>query len=348
MRGQKIATLAYCHYNVPYSLKNTNLFFNGKIEMKYKLCSDENCSSLGVLKPVSDFYRNKNTKDGYKSSCKECQTRNYRNNIKIKEKIAKIISKMKTVDDIREYLKEMYISGKTAHQCAIAFNCQTRIIYHQLKILDIKRCPSCKKIKKSSEEFYKLNKYINDNIFSKYCIACDLIKGKKYRESLTDEQKCIKDDKRRLYVSNNRDHIYNRVSIWNKNNPQKIKEYRQKASKKKLSTIHGNLNNRMTCGIRHSLKTGKEGKSWKELVDFTLDELKEHLELHFQEDMSWNNMGQWHIDHIIPKSHFNITGPYCKDFKMCWFLLNLQPLWAEDNSKKSDKLFDGSRCRNRK
>ena len=50
--------------------------------------------------------------------------------------------------------------------------------------------------------------------------------------------------------------------------------------------------------------------------------------------MSWENMGKWHIDHIIPLS----TAITEEDvIRLCHYT-NLQPLWAEDNLKKSNKL----------
>ena len=55
--------------------------------------------------------------------------------------------------------------------------------------------------------------------------------------------------------------------------------------------------------------------------------------------MTWQNYGKWHIDHVIPKSLFNINGAKSKGFKKCWALENLQPLWADENLKKNNKLF---------
>ena len=57
--------------------------------------------------------------------------------------------------------------------------------------------------------------------------------------------------------------------------------------------------------------------------------------------MTWDNYGKfgWHIDHIKPINTFNITDQYCDDFKKCWALANLRPLWWKDNlirSKKGD------------
>ena len=76
------------------------------------------------------------------------------------------------------------------------------------------------------------------------------------------------------------------------------------------------------------------------LMGYTIDELKKHLESQFTDGMSWENRSEWHIDHIRPVSSFNFTTTDCEDFKKCWALNNLQPLWAKDNMSKGDK-WDG-------
>ena len=55
--------------------------------------------------------------------------------------------------------------------------------------------------------------------------------------------------------------------------------------------------------------------------------------------MSWNNHGfyGWHIDHIYPCSKFDLTD--LNQQKQCFHYTNLQPLWAEENKKKSNKIF---------
>jgi hypothetical protein len=53
--------------------------------------------------------------------------------------------------------------------------------------------------------------------------------------------------------------------------------------------------------------------------------------------MSWDNYGTvWHIDHKIPVSAFNLRCE--EDIKRCWALKNLQPMFADENVMKSDKL----------
>jgi hypothetical protein len=65
------------------------------------------------------------------------------------------------------------------------------------------------------------------------------------------------------------------------------------------------------------------------------DELKIYFESLFTEGMSWDNIGIWHIDHIIPLS----TAKTEEDvIRLCHYT-NLQPLWGEDNIKKGDKIL---------
>ena len=53
--------------------------------------------------------------------------------------------------------------------------------------------------------------------------------------------------------------------------------------------------------------------------------------------MSWDNYGEWHLDHIKPKSLFNIKEFGDEEFIGCWSMENLQPLWARENMSKGDK-----------
>ena len=97
------------------------------------------------------------------------------------------------------------------------------------------------------------------------------------------------------------------------------------------------VDDRISSMIRQALKDKKDGKSWEKMVGYTKEDLYNHLESLFLEGMSWDNIGEWHIDHIRPRSSFSYDCPDDQDFKDCWSLSNLQPLWAKDNLRKGRK-----------
>ena len=87
--------------------------------------------------------------------------------------------------------------------------------------------------------------------------------------------------------------------------------------------------------MHRSLRSRKEGRSWREFVGYTLAELMHHLERQFQPGMCWENHGEWHIDHIVPRAEFQYTSPSEEAFQRCWALPNLRPIWAKDNVRKN-------------
>lgn len=140
---------------------------------------------------------------------------------------------------------------------------------------------------------------------------------------------------------------------WIKKNPEKFKKQNERYIKTHLGMVRDrkkkymrkfrcipkvNINHRMSALIYKCLKKKKNGWSWEEIVGYTTEDLMAHLEGLFLPGMSWENYSAWHIDHIIPKSRFNYDNPFDPEFKECWSLTNLQPLWAEDNIRKGSKV----------
>ena len=80
-------------------------------------------------------------------------------------------------------------------------------------------------------------------------------------------------------------------------------------------------------------------RSTFDLLGYTLEELMIHLEKQFTEGMTWDNYGEWHVDHKIPMTSFNFETVEDREFKLCWCLDNLQPLWGPDNLSKGTKLL---------
>jgi len=71
-----------------------------------------------------------------------------------------------------------------------------------------------------------------------------------------------------------------------------------------------------------------------EILGAEWDFVKNYIESMFKEGMTWENHGEWHIDHIIPISSGKTEDEV---IKLCHYS-NLQPLWAEENLLKSDKI----------
>lgn len=100
------------------------------------------------------------------------------------------------------------------------------------------------------------------------------------------------------------------------------------------------LKHRMGSLVRRSIRNGKKSNTMEKCLGYGVNELKHHLESKFTEGMTWERFmaGEIHIDHIIPICFFNPTTTDSQEFKDCWKIENLQPLWATDNLSKAGKL----------
>jgi len=184
--------------------------------------------------------------------------------------------------------------------------------------------------------------------------------GKKWRKLNKDKtrgycKKYRKENKEKLqqYGKEYRKKNKEKIQQHKKECRRKLRQYKEKnirESEKKRQEIYrqylnrdpnynrDRLNSNIAKGINSSLKGRKDGRHWEDCVGYTLKQLIKHLEKQFGEGMNWENYGAWHIDHKIPQSIFNFTKIEHIDFKRCWALSNLQPLWALDNLKKGDRI----------
>ena len=90
--------------------------------------------------------------------------------------------------------------------------------------------------------------------------------------------------------------------------------------------------------IRLHKKKGVKSKDAVAKLDYTFQELADHLESKFKDGMSWDNYGTWWvIDHIVPQSFFTIESANDESFLECWGIKNLQPMKKDDNLRKSNK-----------
>lgn len=67
-------------------------------------------------------------------------------------------------------------------------------------------------------------------------------------------------------------------------------------------------------------------------------EFKEHIESLFEENMSWDNYGEWEIDHIVPLSYSTNQDEY----ELYSSHKNIRPMWKKDNQIKGSNLTNES------
>ena len=153
-------------------------------------------------------------------------------------------------------------------------------------------------------------------------------------------------ERRRQQHKENPDRRRELARKWRRKNIDKIREYQRRwheenpgySKKYRAEKPSRRINHSISSGINRALKRKKNGRQWESLVGYTLNDLMKHLESQFEDWMTWNNYGEWEIEHIIPKDAFNFSKPEDIDFKRCWALENLQPMEAKENREKSNKI----------
>jgi hypothetical protein len=121
---------------------------------------------------------------------------------------------------------------------------------------------------------------------------------------------------------------------------QKGKEANRRGVKKALKTspIYKMANAvRRRLGEYLNLKGLTKTNKTFTIVGCTPAELKIHLEKQFKPGMTWWNHTPkgWHIDHIIPLA----SAETLEETEKLAHYTNLQPMWATENLKKSNKII---------
>jgi hypothetical protein len=219
------------------------------------------CKKCGEEKNISEFYLDKTTKDGKRSSCKVCMSlydKNWKKN-------------------------------------------------NPDKMLNLSR------------KYYSENKELVNS------------KSRKWREKNKDSEII----RNREWKKVNEEKVKESQKIWREKNKEKMKEYRKNYEKLKLKTdilykIKKILRNTTLRYIKNKKFTTTE------IIGCDYDTFKIYFESLFTKGMSWDKLGyEIHIDHIIPLSSAKTEDEL---YKLNHYT-NLQPLWAVDNLKKSNKLL---------
>jgi hypothetical protein len=170
----------------------------------------------------------------------------------------------------------------------------------------------------------------SQNLYKKRCKNC----VSKYECEFRLKKLQARKEKQKRWADKNRDHYRQYGQQWRNDNKDRVLQYQSDRLKSDINfRLCRLLRGRLNSFIRFGDKSGSAVKD----LGCSIEELKVYLESKFQEGMSWDNWSKigWHIDHIIPLSSFNLQDP--EEFKKACHYTNLQPLWAEDNLKKSNK-----------
>lgn len=204
------------------------------------------------------------------------------------------------------------------------------------------------KIKLKSKEYYNENKERLDEKNKKYYQnnkeqhlennkAWRLSNPKRY-EKIKDNYKERQSELRKARYLNNKEEENQKSKEYFKLNKD-TKEYREKKQtykkeRKKKDPLF-NLRVKIASRVYAAFKGQGYSKNTitQKMIGCSWVELQEHIQAQFTKDMTWDNYGDWQIDHIIP-----LGSSIDKDemIKLCHFI-NLQPMWKEDNLAKKNK-----------
>ena len=154
---------------------------------------------------------------------------------------------------------------------------------------------------------------------------------KKYREKHKEK---IQEYKKDYYnKEENKKNKSIKDKIYRNKNRNKINKYTAKKKKQNINfKLRHILRNRIGNAVKNKHKRGSAVRD----LGCSIDKFILWIEMNWQHGMSWENYGVkgWHLDHIKPLSKFNLENR--EEFLKACHFTNLQPLWAEDNLRKSD------------
>lgn len=226
--------------------------------------------------------------------------------------------------------------------------------------IDYKKCPCCS-LWKSYSEYNKASK--NKDGLSTFCKLCKSQKdsmsyernkdkrketNKKWyesnkermseynRERLKDETvaKRTKEKQAEWRLLNREYNLLKKKEYYEKNKIAIFEQMKEKKRNDPNARLKANLRSRVSMAVKGILKSART----LELLGCSFEEFKSHLESKFLPGMTWDNYGKdgWEADHILPCDSFDLTDP--EQQKVCFNYKNIQPLWHNQNRRKSNRL----------
>jgi hypothetical protein len=240
--------------------------------------------------------------------------------------------------DINSYIKYNHICKR----CGVEFlSSRKKVVYcsefcsknRNIFIIEgevHKKCSVCKKIKIREDNFYKMYKNVTGDGYQSKCIQCGLDYKKTDRGREVGKRSRIK----------RKDKAW-KVEMIRRQRPE-VKQARsaQEATQRVVDDNFA-LRCRMRMLVYAALRRTQRSRKLEEMIGYSAEDLRVYIKklLAKIDGMSWELLmqGKIHIDHKIPASKFNYVSVCDEDFKKCWSLDNLQPMWGSDNLEKGNR-----------
>jgi hypothetical protein len=191
-----------------------------------------------------------------------------------------------------------------------------------------KLCPGCKEVKDFSH--FGKSKSVIDG-YQRLCKPCKSESDRRYRE---ENQEKLNQNKRNYYHNIKTTEIY-KVRYEIKKSKRDYKYEYDKMRSDDFRRYKDSLRKLVNESLRVRKGWVRKDTKTQDLLGADFKTIMTFIESQFVKGMSWNNHGEWHIDHVIPLA---AAGRNKEHLYSLFNYRNLSPIWAEQNLAKGDKI----------
>lgn len=298
------------------------------------------CSKCGQVKPIQEYHRDSSKTDGFRKDCKKCacaqkadEYREWRADNPMARKAPERIFKRDIADFdwaevVFNYMREKRSDSRNFILVSVEWD---SVVSRNIGALAFFRAM----VLAMNLDLFEAIQYLRRSKDDPGLKA----RTKEYnnRPDVAARRAALHADKMKdpEYVERNR----KRGRDFFKNNKEKFYAYRKEQRRTNPHyRIAGNLRTYIYQRIGGKVNNGRS--RFRDIVGCTIEELKAHLEAHFQPGMTWENYGMldgtWSIDHTRPCASFDLSKE--DQQKECFNFNNLKPMWWRLNLMKSDRM----------
>lgn len=123
---------------------------------------------------------------------------------------------------------------------------------------------------------------------------------------------------------------------WQRATPSRRQANNRARHLRATSTLEGRLVRQLRARLAQAVRNNAKGGSAVRDLGCGIAEFRDYIATKFTPGMSWDNWGDWHLDHIRPLASFDLSDR--GQVLIACHYTNYQPLWAIDNRLKGARL----------